>query len=291
VLQVRPNIYLLAGAGGNITVQIGKHGVLLVDTPEPARAADAIAEIRKISQLPIGYVINTSADRDHAGGNEAIAKTGVATFGGLNAPNPALAIGAAQGMTILAHENVLNRLAAASAGGEATPRAGLPTSEYFQATKDFSFNGEPIIVYHQANAHTDGDSVVMFRSSDVVSTGDLFTPGRYPVIDVQRGGSVQGTIAGLNLILTLTVPEAFQEGGTKVIPGHGRLSEENDVAEYRDMVWIVRDRIASLIAKKMTLAQIKAARPTSDYDAEYDSPTVTPDMFVESVYASLTAKR
>jgi cyclase len=284
VLEVRPNIHMLSGAGGNITVQTGKLGVLLGDTPPPGLAKSFLAQVASLSRAPIRYVINTSGDVEHAGGNAAIAATG-AGGGGPNAPNRAIAVGTAQGMAILAHQRALDRMNAAS-----VPQEGLPTSTYDQPTKDFSFNGEAIIVYHAA-AHTDGDSIVMFRGSDVVSAGDVFAPDRYPMIDVKKGGSVQGTIEALNLILMLTVPEAFQEGGTKVIPGHGRLCEEADVVEYRDMVWIVRDRVADLIKKGMTLAQIKAAKPTRDYDAEYDSPAMTGDAFVEAVFASLMGTR
>ena len=285
VLEVRPNIHMLSGAGGNITIQTGKQGVLLVDDASSDQAPRALEEIRRRWTMPIKYVINTSADLDHAGGNAAIAATG-ASGGGPGAANRVVAIGTAQGMTILSHERVLNRL---NAG--AVPQGGLPTSTYDQPSKDFSLNGEAIIVYHTRAAHTDGDSIVMFRASDVVSAGDVFTPDRYPSIDVKRGGSVQGVIDGLNLILSLTVPEAFQEGGTKVIPGHGRLSDESDVVEYRDMVWIVRDRIADLIKKRMTLAQVKAARPTRDYDAEYESTAVSAEAFVEAVFASLGGPR
>jgi len=288
VLQVRPNIYMLASGGANVTVQIGKHGVLLVDAPPPELASQAFAEVAKLSADPIRYVVSTSDAREHIAGNEAIASLGQ-TPGSASrqsaAANPVL-LGSAQGMTILAHENVLNRLTGAT-GSAAVPRSVLPTSEYYQPTKDFSFNGEPIIVYHMPSAHSDGDSVVLFRSSDVISTGDVFTPDRYPNIDRARGGSVQGEIDALNAILALTVPEAFQEGGTKVIPGHGRLSEEIDVVEYRDMVVIVADRIRDLIARGQTLAQVQAARPTLDYDLEYPSVAVTPSMFVEAVYSSL----
>jgi len=284
VLEVRPNIHMLSGAGGNITVQTGKYGVLLVDTPRAALSEAVLAQVALLSRAPIRYVINTSSDPDHAGGNAAIGATGVGG-GGPNGPNRAIAVGTAQGMTILAHERTLDRMNTASVSQE-----GLPTSTYDQPTKDFSFNGEAIIVYHAA-AHTDGDSIVMFRGSDVVSAGDVFAPDRYPMIDAKKGGSVQGVIEGLNLILMLTVPEAFQEGGTKVIPGHGRLCDESDVVEYRDMVWIVRDRIADLMKKGMTLAQIKGAKPTRDYDAEYDSPAMTADAFVEAVFTSLSEAR
>ena len=290
-LQVRPNIYMLSGGGANVTVQIGKHGVLLVDAPLPSRVSEAIAVIATLTPSPIRYVINTSATREHIEGNDAIAalsRTAVAGPARPNAAANAVLLGSAQGMTILAHENVLNRLTHAP---DAVPRGMLPTSEYFEPTKDFSFNGEPIVVHHMPNAHSDGDSVVFFRSSDVISAGDVFTPDRYPAIDRERGGSAQGVLAALNAILAMTVPEAFAEGGTKVIPGHGRLCEEIDVAEYRDMVYIVMERIRDLIAKGHSLAEVQAARPTRDYDLEYPSPAVTPAMFVETVYASLVEEQ
>src|SRR5262249_49809492 len=158
------------------------------------------------------------------------------------------------------NENVLNRMTTAPA------QHGLPNDEYFTPTKDFFFNGEAIVIFHQEKAHTDGDSIVFFRRSDVISTGDIFTQDRYPVIDLEKGGSVRGLLAALNFILHLTVPERLQDGGTRVIPGHGRICNEADVVEYRDMVTIVRDRIEALINKGNTLAQVKAARPTLDYD-------------------------
>jgi cyclase len=288
LLQVRPNIYMLSAGGVNVTVQLGKNGVLLVDAPPPEVAQRALGDLAKLSPAPIRYVVSTSDADEHIAGNEQVAALGQAVGAPLQGPgsNPVL-LGSAQGMTILAHENVLNRLTRVT--GTAVPRSVLPTSEYFEPTKDFSFNGEPIIVHHMPSAHSDGDSVVLFRSSDVISTGDVFTPDRYPNIDRTRGGSVQGLIGALNSILAMTVPEAFAEGGTKVIPGHGRLSEEIDVVEYRDMVVIVTDRIADLIAKGRTLEQVQTARPTLDYDFEYRNPAVTPNMFVAAVYSSLAS--
>ena len=131
------------------------------------------------------------------------------------------------------------------------------------------YNSEPIILYHQPAAHTDSDTVVLFRRSDVISTGAVFTPDRYPTIDVARGGSVQGLVSALGTILQLAVPAAFEDGGTQIVPGRGRISEETDVAEFRDMVVIVKDRVQDLVKKGNTLDQIKAARPSRDYDAEY----------------------
>jgi cyclase len=185
---------------------------------------------------------------------------------------------------------------AAAAGAESSAALRLNqaivvpvTSPYFTPSRDFFLNGEAVILHHVAAAHTDGDTIVHFRKSDVVVAGDVFTPDRYPVIDLQNGGSVNGVIAALNRILDIAVPARYQEGGTYVVPGHGRLCDEADVVEYRDMVTIIRDRVQDLVGKKMTLQQVKAARPTRDYDTEYgaDSGYWTTDMFVEAVYGSL----
>jgi glyoxylase-like metal-dependent hydrolase (beta-lactamase superfamily II) len=196
-------------------------------------------------------------------------------------------------LLIIAQENVLNRMTKPVTGNETPPlEIGLPSDEYYLPFKDLHYNDEAIIIYHEPNAHTDGDSVVLFRGSDVISAGDIFTPEGYPFIDLERGGSIAGEIAALNHILDLTVPADKQEGGTVVIPGHGHLCEEAEVVEYRDMVVIVRDRIADLMKKGMTLAQIQAAQPTFDYDTQYVSPNsfVKANQFVEAVYKSLGGK-
>jgi glyoxylase-like metal-dependent hydrolase (beta-lactamase superfamily II) len=166
-----------------------------------------------------------------------------------------------------------------------------PSVAYFVSPYDLFFNGEAIQVFHEPAAHTDGDSIVFFRRSDVVSTGDIFTPDRYPVIDLERGGNVAGIIAGLNHILQLTIPEHTQEGGTVVVPGHGRLSDEADVVEYRDMIVIIRDRVQDLVDQGLGLKEIQAARPSLDYDTQYgtDSGSWTTAMFIEAVYQSLVA--
>ena len=151
------------------------------------------------------------------------------------------------------------------------------------------FNGEGIQLIHQPSAHTDGDSLVWFRGSDVIAAGDIYSTMSYPVIDVKHGGTINGVIDGLNRILDLSVAEFRTEGGTLVIPGHGRLSDSADVAYYRDMVTIIRDRVKAMIDKGMTLDQVKAARPTADYEPRYgaSSGPWTTDMFVEAVYVTL----
>ena len=274
MLPVQGNVYMLVGPCGNVTIQAGKDGATLVDTMSEPLAQKIAAEVRKLTPLPIRYIIDTSIDADHIGGNAALA---------------ALGAGPATGgvASVIANEHVLNRMAPPVTTSQTPPLLrGLPNDEYFTPTKDFYFNGEPVIIFHEPNAHTDGDSIVLFRRSDVISAGDIFTPDRYPVIDVAKGGSVQGLIAALNHLLHLTVPERLQEGGTRVIPGHGRLCNEADVVEYRDMVTIVRDRIQDLVKKGQTLEQVKAAKPTLDYDRRYGSA----DAFIEAAYISLKGR-
>jgi glyoxylase-like metal-dependent hydrolase (beta-lactamase superfamily II) len=286
-LPVQGNVYMLVGAGGNITLQAGKDGVLLVDT-EYAPLADKIAaSVRAVSNGPIRYIINTHAHGDHVGGNEKIAKMGSTIAGGNVAGNIS---DAGVGASIIAHENVLNRMSAAK---PPLPFGDLPTDTYFTAEKNVFFNGEAVQVIHIPKAHTDGDSIVFFRRSDVISAGDIFTPGNYPIIDLARGGNVEGVLAGLNKIIEIAVPAEKQEGGTYVIPGHGRLCDQADVVEYRDMLTIIRDRIEDSIKKGMTLEQVKASKPTRDYDPLYGSSTGfwTTDMFVEAVYRSLSPKK
>jgi cyclase len=269
VLKVQKSVYMLPTAAVNVVVQAGDDGVLLVDTGLAAGAAGVISAIRTISTRPIHTIVNTHLDADHTSGNLAFLK-----------------MRGAQAVRVMGHENTFNRMInAAAAVNSNVPRDSLPTNTYFTPTRDFFLNGEAIVLHH-VSAHTDGDTIVHFRGSDVVATGDVFTPGRYPVVDLANGGSLTGLIAALNRVLEITVPARYQEGGTYVVPGHGRLCDEADVVEYRDMVTIVRDRVQELMRKKMTLAQVRAARPTLDYDGEYGSP----DGFVEDVYRSLAAK-
>jgi glyoxylase-like metal-dependent hydrolase (beta-lactamase superfamily II) len=285
VLPVQGTVSMVTVSGTNIVVQIGKTGVLLVDAPPPDAVPAVMMEIRKLTDKPVRYIVNTNGDADHVGGNASVVSAVVgrevsgAPMGSLTG------LGATLGRpAIIAHTNVLGRMSKAV---PAPPPAAIPTTEYFQPSMDF-FNGEAIVLSHH-QGHTDGDSLVFMRRSDVIAAGDVFTPGRYPAIDLGRGGSVQGLVRALTEILALAVPEAFAEGGTKIIPGHGRVAEETDVAEFRDMVVIVRDRVQDLIAKKMTLEQIKAAKPSRDYDAEYNASPADADRFVESIYRSLTS--
>jgi glyoxylase-like metal-dependent hydrolase (beta-lactamase superfamily II) len=283
VLPVRGGISMLVGAGANITLQVGPDGVLLVDSGSGARSDQVIAAIRKLTDRPIRWIVNTHAHADHTGGNGAIAKAGRSL--------PQITIGAGklfsdadQTASIVAHENVLKRMSASQ-----TTNENLPLNTFFVAEKELFFNGEPIQILHRPNAHTDGDVLVFFRRSDVLATGDLFVTNSYPVIDAAAGGTFNGYLAALNEIIHIAIPEEKQEGGTWVIPGHGRLSDEADVVEARDMATIVRDRIQAMVKAGKTLAQVKAARPSLDYDDRYRAtPAWTPDMFVEAVFRSLS---
>ena len=288
VLQVQGNVYLLAGAGGNVTVQIGDQGVFLVDTGSAKQSAKVLAAIRKLSGRPIRYIVNTGIDADHTAGNELLNSAGMTVFGVLFQSNK---LDAAPNAVVIAHENAFNRMSGLT-GGKSAPSDALPMDVYPGNLKKLFFNEEGIEIIHVASAHTDGDSMVYFRRSDVLSTGDIFSTTTYPVIDLANGGSIQGIIDGLNRILEITISTQRVEGGTYVIPGHGRICDQFDVLEYRDMVTIVRDRIQALLKKGMSLEQIKATRPTEEYDDRYGSASGpwTTDMFVEAVYKSLVAK-
>jgi cyclase len=316
ILPIRGNLYMLAGAGGNIALSVGPDGVLMVDTGSAQNADRVLAAVQQLQKQlatnglpsfnyaaetrsnlpkmisppappkPIRYIINTSFDSDHTGGNERVSAAGGTLTGGNVVGNIA---DASEGASIISHENVLRRMSSPGRNQAAPPFRALPTDTYHADSMKLShfMNGEGVQIIHQPAAHTDGDSIVYFRGSDVIVAGDIFRIDTYPVIDVERGGNIQGVIDGLNRILDLSIAEFRTEGGTMVIPGHGRLTDSADVAYYRDMVTIIRDRIEDMIRKGMTLQQIKAAKPTRDYDPRF-GPS---DMFVEAVYQSLIQKK
>lgn len=269
--HVQGNVYMLAGASSNVAVQVGDDGIIVVDTGSRETGEEILSAIRALSDKPIRWVINTSADRDHTGGNEIISQAGITVNG-----NPA---------AIVAHENVLTRMSI-----EDRPVTEWPLNSFFESQRDFYFNGEAVFLYHIPSAHTDGDILVYFRGSDVLVTGDIFVTTHFPVIELESGGGIEGFIEGLNRALDITVPAWLQEGGTYVIPGHGRVSDEADVASYRDMVLFVRDRVLHLVEQGMSLRDVQRARPSLDYDSRYSSEDIpwTAEMFIDAVYRSLT---
>jgi glyoxylase-like metal-dependent hydrolase (beta-lactamase superfamily II) len=315
VVPVRGHMYLMAAAGANITVSAGPDGVFLVDTGLAEHAGDVLAAVERLQAelemrrppeprwaaetraatnlepyfrigppKPIRFVANTGVFADHVGGNERLVVAGTTYTGG----NVAGELGdAGRGAALLAHENALGRLARAG-----LPTRALPTDTYFGNTLKLShfFNGEGVQLIHLPAASTDSDSIVHFRGSDVVATGDVFDMEKYPALDVARGGSIRGLLDALNRLLDLAIPEFRTEGGTLFVPGHGRISDMADVAYYRDMVTVIRDRVHALIDKGQTLEQIQAARPSEDWDPRYgQDPFWTPAKFVEAIYSSLVA--
>jgi len=268
--HVQGNVYLLAGAGANVAVQVGDEGVLIVDTGATASREALLAAVKKLSDRPIRWIINTSADLDHTGGNETISQAGLTVNG-----NPA---------AIVSHENVLARMTAAN-----RPVTEMPLNTFFEAGRDFFFNGEAIFLYHIARAHSDGDIIVYFRGSDVLVAGDLFVTTQYPIIDLQAGGGIDGYVDGLDRMLDIAVPAYLLEGGTYVITGHGRVGDEADILTFRDMLFIVRARIADLVKQGKTLAQVQAAKPALDYDLRYGNDKASAD-FVASIYTDLKAR-
>jgi glyoxylase-like metal-dependent hydrolase (beta-lactamase superfamily II) len=326
VLPVQGSVYMLVADGNNIAVSIGPDGVLMVDSGPEEMAGKVLDTVNRLSReiaarpmpnncaglncpgsfygwsspfinevigspappKPIRYIVNTSAAPHHAGGNQRIAAAGYFPRGGGDAGEIA---GIGQEASVIAHENVLASMSAPTGNAEPTPVGAWPTDTYFDEFYKLSeyFNGEGVIAYHQPNATTDGDSIVFFRRSEVISAGDIFSTVAYPRIDMENGGSINGVIDGLNSILDLAIAEYRSQGGTYVIPSHGRLSDTADVASYRNMVTMIRDRIQAMIDDGMTLDQVRAARPTMDFDGRYGSTAGdwTTDMFVEAAYRSL----
>jgi glyoxylase-like metal-dependent hydrolase (beta-lactamase superfamily II) len=279
VLPAQGTVFVLAAAGGNTTVQIGPDGPLVVDTQPAALSDRVLAAIRGLSPRSIRHIVLTSGDDQNAGGAANLAKAG-RYVRVIDSVDPR---GIDTRASIIAHLNVLNRMTAAK-----LPSASLPTDTYFTAEWSLFSNGEAVQFIHVPAAHSDGDTIVFFRRSDVISTGTVFDSAAYPRFDAATGGSIDGVIEALNRVLDIAIPGDNQEGGTVIVPGHGRLADETDLANYRDMVTIVRDRVRDMVKKGRTLDQVKRAQPTSDYDGIYDSRAWPADRFVEAVYRSLS---
>jgi glyoxylase-like metal-dependent hydrolase (beta-lactamase superfamily II) len=286
VLPAQGKVYMVVGPGGNSAVQVGEEAVIVVDT-QTADVSDALLDvIGTLSRKPIRHIINTSASPDHTGGNAALSEAGtyvrlIDTF------DPR---GLDDNAAIMAHINVLATMSAPVGDDFSVPEEAWPTDTYYTNEWAVYVNNEAIRMLHVPAASTDGDTIVFFRRSDVVSTGDIFNTDRYPFFDAAQGGSIDGVLEGLNVVLDLAIPGENQEGGTVIIPGHGRMADETDVINYRDMATIIRDRIQALIDAGKSLKEVLAAKPSRDYDGLYawNEDSWTGDQLVEAIFLDLT---
>ena len=284
-VQIRPNVWVIFGAGGNVTVHVGEDGVMLVDSGSEAMAEKTLDAVRAITKAPIRIIINTSADLEHVGGNDKVGAAGVA----INPDN----FSDEDHATVMSHENVLQRLSAPKDRNEKPAPTGMwPTETFTSKLRSFYVNDEAVQIIRQLGAVSDGDVIVHFRRADVIATGDIVDLRHFPVIDPAKGGSIQGELEALNRLLDLTVPPmplVLKPGRTLVVPGHGRVSDYGELVDYRDMVTTIKDIIEDMVKKGMTLAQVKAANPTAGYRKRYgsDSGPWTTDMFVEAIYNGL----
>jgi cyclase len=300
------NVYLVAGAGGNIVVSAGGDGIVMVDSGAAAASDRVLAAARQVAQTlrpaempesasPFGntwqathafpepmirMIINTSSNPDHVGGNANIRMSPLFRLLGYRDPSLSL--------QVFAHAAVQRRMVESKA-----PSLLVPTDTYLSDTYTLYrfFNNQAVQIFHMPRAITDGDSVVWFRRSDAIAAGDVYNSDIYPPIDVDKGGSINGEIDALNKLTGMSVTEFMSQGGTMIVPGHGWISDAADVAYYRDMLMVVRDRIQAMVDKGMTLAQVNAARPTMDYDPEYGREPGATARFVEAVYRSLKEKK
>jgi glyoxylase-like metal-dependent hydrolase (beta-lactamase superfamily II) len=263
------NVYMLEGQGGNITVAVAKNGIIMVDGQYAPLHDKIKAAISTISNLPVKYLINTHFHGDHTGGNEAFARDGA---------------------TIVSDVNVKNRLAEGTSNGltgAKTPPAALgalPTKTYAGGMLKIRLPGRVADLKHIANAHTDGDTYVWFKTANVLSTGDTFTNGRYPNIDFANGGNIKGMIAAADAYLKLTNTKS------RIVPGHGPIADKAALAEYRTMLVTARDRMAALVKEGKSEDDVVAAKPFADLDKKWAPTELASRNFIRVVYHSLADK-
>lgn len=289
VLSLRSNVRVIVGAGAHITVQTGDDGAIVVNSGTTAMAPRVLAAIRQMTPQPIRYIVNTNGDPESVGGNEAIARAGQ-WFG---APMGRFGVftGFGGGASIVATEAVAARMAN---GTPAYPLAAVPSEAFSRRKKLLRLNGEGIQFVPFAKAHSEEDLIVLFRASDVVVTGNLLDMTRFPIIDVEGGGTIDGWLAALNEVKDMVIPElplAWRDGGTLVVPAHGRIAEKDEVVQYRDMVTIIRDVVGQMKKDGMSVDAVIAAQPAKGYSGRYGREPGSTDGFVRAIYATVGVTR
>ena len=263
--QLSDTVYMLKGRGGNVGISTGEDGLYIIDDQLRPITSQLLQAIRKVSNKPIRFVINTHYHADHVGGNEALGETGT---------------------VVIAHDNIRKRMTTEQVSifrQETTPpypKGALPILT-FNDRMSLHLNGETATAYYVANGHTDGDSIIHFPVSNVIHMGDMFFNGLYPYVDLDAGGSMQGLIEAADLALSMA------DETTRIIPGHGPLGMTEDLKNYRDYLVEASTNVQELIDKAMNLEQIIAAKPTSEWDEELGKTWITPAQFVTFIYNSL----
>ncbi len=267
--KITESLFMLTGAGGNIAVLVGDDGVFMIDDQFAELSEKIKKAISELTDQPISYLINTHWHGDHSGGNENFAKDGA---------------------IIVAHENVRKRMSteqlmkAFSRTVPPSPKAALPVIT-FSENVNFYANDEDILIFHVHDAHTDGDAIVYFPKSNVIHLGDTYFAGRYPFIDVSSGGSIKGIIESANEVLSLI------DENTKIIPGHGKVSNKKELRAYRDMLEVINERMVKAIEEEKTFEEIKALNITEDYDKEWGTGFISGEKLVDIVYSDLSRKK
>jgi cyclase len=267
-VKVTDGVYMLMGAGGNIGLSVGNDDAFIIDDQYAPLTPKVVAAIRAVTKKPVRFVLNTHLHGDHTGGNENFGKAGA---------------------LIVAHDNVRKRMSVEQFNAfldrrtPASPRGALPVVT-FSDVVTFYLNGDEIHAIHVVPAHTDGDAVVQFTRANVVHAGDVFVRYGYPFIDLSAGGSIDGMIDATGMMLSMVNDE------TKIIPGHGELATKQDLQAFHDVLVVIRDRVRIQIAQGKSLDEVKAAKPTAEFDATWKNDFITADKFVELVYTSLSKR-